>query len=168
MSDTQRRRGQAVKAGRRPPLPSGAQRPLLAGIAAAPSPPKRAGVWLRGDASASRDLREATTGTTLASTTQRPPAPGRREPLGGRTGRNPARPVSAANGPQGVGGGQHDRQRAAPDWNACGFGTADTALAMAVGAKPCATPRERWAWRCRARGARHNGGCVQRDHQAKL
>lgn len=85
-----RRRGQAVKAGHGPPPAGGAQRPLLPGTAAAPSPPKRDGVGapglgLRGDAQASRDLRRH-----RQSAGQQPhTAPGWREPPRGADGPQP-------------------------------------------------------------------------------
>jgi hypothetical protein len=130
---------------------------------------RRAGCWgcLPGDAPASR-AKECGTGTALANAT----APQRRaggSPLGGRTGLTRRGPKAQSAWPHRVGGGQHVRLRGTRlTRSLCGFGAADTALAMDVGAKPCATPRERWAWRAGRRGARHNGGCVGRGHQANL
>lgn len=130
-----RQRGQAVKAGHRPPPPGGAQRPLLPGPAGAPSPTKRDGVQigaacrsqgtarsavqavgLCGDAPASRG-KERGTGTAPPRTST-PSAGGGGSPLGGRTGHLPARAKGAqAPGPTGWAGANSTDRAPAPDQN---------------------------------------------------
>ncbi len=169
-----RRRGQAVKAGHGPPRLRGAQRPLLPGTAAAPSPPKRDGVraprpcrllGLRGDAPASRDLRAAEQAPRWP-TPQHPSAGVEGAPSGGGRATHRRGLDAPAPGPAGVGGGQHHGLRAAPDQNACGDGTSrDHTHQWLLGVWLVATRSEQQATRAGQVGARHNGGRVQRGHK---
>jgi hypothetical protein len=168
-----RRRGQAVKAGHGPPRLRGAQRPLLTGTAAAPSPPKRDGVraprscrllGLRGDAPASRDLRRH---RHHAGQRHNAPAPGWREPPRG------------ADGPP-TGAAWTRQRQALLGW--AGANTTDCAQRLTrtpVVTAPAVTTHTNGCWACglllrlaeqqatRAGqvGARHNGGRVQRGHK---
>lgn len=121
---------------------SGAQRPLLPGSAAAPSPPKRAGVM--GCAAMRQRAVHDSAGTNTAlglpathRTQQRPQAPGWREPPRGVDGPHRRGLCASAPGPQGGRGPTRETARNAPGQNACAGAAGTGTLTMDVRRAAC-------------------------------
>jgi hypothetical protein len=120
------------------------------------------------EARAAKEVRRLHVGR-LRRTAERT-APGGGNPLGGWTG-HPGAARCEASGPAGGRGPLVVTCAKRTDQNTCGFGVADTAHTLAVpalGERPGqAQPAASWPGAQPRRGARHNGGRVQRGHQAK-